>query len=60
MSKLTNEEQVIYKIQHDECLSCDGHEESNCCHALIIEENICSECGEECTTTCANCELNKE
>ncbi len=37
------------------CCSCDGHEESNCCNALIVNHDICSDCNEHTENRCVNC-----
>lgn len=37
------------------CCSCDGWEESECCGALIVNHDICSDCNEHCSNRCENC-----
>ena len=38
------------------CANCTGNEESACCGALIVNHDICSDCGEHCGTMCEYCE----
>ncbi len=42
------------------CCSCDGHEESECCGAIIINHDICSDCGEHADNKCVNCDLKNQ
>lgn len=50
-----------FKVESERgCASCDGWEESNCCNALIIHSDICSDCGEHCDTQCSDCEYKQD
>jgi hypothetical protein len=38
------------------CEGCTGYNTSDCCNAPIKWTDICSECGEHCSTQCEDCE----
>lgn len=36
--------------------TCNGYELSNCCGAIIVCSDICSECKEHCGNACEDCD----
>ena len=39
---------------------CDGWQLSGCCGAIIIAEDICSDCREHCSTQCEDCDCSMD
>ena len=46
------------ETENHPCDNCKGHEESECCGALIVNHDICSDCKEHTDNKCMNCDLS--
>jgi len=57
------EQQLMRHLEEEskfDCDNCDGSNESYCCGAPIVSEDICSDCGEHCSNQCEDCEFNMD
>jgi hypothetical protein len=43
------------KVLNDPCRECLGENLSDCCGKIIVNTDICSQCGEYCETECYDC-----